>query len=99
MIHLNDEDQLKKIGVGLIVGGVVVGSVALVAYTKGYNKHVKLIDQSMIDIAKEVSDGGAKTANLVRNSGEKLNILFFGENGVPKETIKYLKSVGKEALQ
>lgn len=94
-----DEDQLKKIGIGLIVGGVVVGSVALVAYTKGYNKHVKLIDQSMIDIAKEVANGGVKATNLVRNSGEKLNILFFGEKGVPKETIKYLKSIGKEALE
>ena len=99
MVDLNDENQLKKIGIGLIIGGVVVGSVALVAYTKGYDRHVKLIDKSMIDIAKEVADGSAKTANLVRNSGEKLNILFFGEKGVPKETIKYLKSIGKEALQ
>lgn len=99
MVDLTDKEQLKKIGTGLLIGGVVISGVAAIAFVAGRNANIKYIDGQMLDIANAVADGGAACIEMVHTSGRKLNVLFFGENGVPKETIKFLKNVGKEAIQ
>ncbi len=99
MVDLKDKNQLKKIGTGLLIGGVAICGVAAIAFVAGKNANVKYIDGQLLDIADEVANGGAKRIDMVHTSGKKLSILFFGEDGVPKETIKYLKSIGKEAIQ
>lgn len=86
-------DKNKKIAIGVGVGVCMVGG----AFALGWMAHDKKVSIDMLKIAHEVSNGGAKSISAVHTSGVKLNMLFFGEKGVPKDAIKALKEYTKEA--
>ena len=86
-------DKKQKIAIGIGAGLCIAGG----AFALGWLAHDKKISLDLLNIAHEVADGGAKSMSAVHTSGAKINMLFFGEKGVPKDAIKALKEYTKTA--
>lgn len=83
------EIDKKKVAIGAVA---VIGVAALcgTAYYMGFKANDVKVSKKLLDIAHEVSNGGAKCIEATHTSGAKLNMLFFGDKGLPEETIRYL---------
>ena len=86
-------DKKQKIAIGIGAGVCVVGG----AFALGWMAHDKKVSLDLLNIAHEVANGGAKSISATHTSGAKINMLFFGEKGVPKDAIKALKEDTKQA--
>ena len=84
-------DKKQKIAIGVGVGVCMVGG----AFALGWMAHDKKVSLDLLRIAHEVADGGAKSISAVHTSGAKINMLFFGEKGVPKDAMNALKEFSK----